>query len=65
MMLPGDLALVQDPSFKTYVDMYASNEELFFKDFAAAFQKLQELGVKAHSKNQSSAGWLSWLFGGK
>jgi cytochrome c peroxidase len=44
MMLPADLALVQDPAFKKYVELYAKDEKLFFKDFAAAWIKLLELG---------------------
>ena len=45
MMLPTDMALVSDKSFKQYVDKYAKDEELFFKDFAAVITKLFELGV--------------------
>jgi cytochrome c peroxidase len=54
MMLPSDLALINDRSFKKYrsyalnyryVDIYAKDENAFFKDFSAAFQKLEELGV--------------------
>lgn len=45
MMLPADLALVQDPEFKKIVEIYAKNEAAFFADFAAAFSKLMELGV--------------------
>jgi cytochrome c peroxidase len=45
MMLPTDIALVSDKSFKQYVDKYAKDEELFFKDFAAVVTKLFELGV--------------------
>jgi cytochrome c peroxidase len=45
MMLPSDLALRDDRAFKKYVDMYANDEAKFFTDFAAAFGKLQELGV--------------------
>lgn len=45
MMLPADMALVWDKKFKKYVDLYAKDEEAFFKDFAAAFGKLMELGV--------------------
>jgi cytochrome c peroxidase len=45
MMLPSDVALLNDKSFRKYVDLYAKDEQLFFKDFAAAFQKLEELGV--------------------
>jgi catalase (peroxidase I) len=50
MMLPTDLALIQDPKFKVWVEKYAEDEALFFKDFAAAFSKLLELGVKFDSK---------------
>ena len=45
MMLPSDLVLVQDPKFKTHVERYAADKALFFRDFAAAFQKLEELGT--------------------
>jgi len=45
MMLPSDLWLLDDPQFRQYVELYARDEELFFKDFAAAFAKLLELGV--------------------
>jgi len=50
MMLPADLALIKDPEFKKIVQEYAADEAKFFKDFAAAFQKLEELGVKAFEK---------------
>lgn len=45
MMLPSDMALVEDPEFKKYVQIYAKDENVFFTDFAAAFSKLLELGV--------------------
>jgi len=45
MMLPADLAFVQDSDFKQWVVKYAEDDELFFKDFSAAFKKLLELGV--------------------
>ena len=45
MMLPTDMALVSDKSFKQHVEKYAKDEELFFKDFAAVITKLFELGV--------------------
>jgi len=45
MMLPSDLALIQDPQLKKYVELYAKDEDAFFKDFAKAFSKLLELGV--------------------
>ena len=46
MMLPSDIALIEDPEFKKYVEMYAKDENLFFKHFAKAFSKLLELGVQ-------------------
>ncbi|KAJ1383434.1 hypothetical protein B484DRAFT_411131, partial [Ochromonadaceae sp. CCMP2298] len=46
MMLPSDMALLQDPEFAKVVALYAKDEELFFKEFSAAFCKLLELGVK-------------------
>jgi cytochrome c peroxidase len=45
MMLPSDMALLADPEFKKYVELYAKDETRFFKDFASAFAKLLELGV--------------------
>ncbi|POG68728.1 heme peroxidase [Rhizophagus irregularis DAOM 181602=DAOM 197198] len=45
MMLPADMALMQDKNFRPWVEKYAKDEELFFKDFAAAFHKLLELGI--------------------
>lgn len=44
MMLPTDIALLEDPSFRVYVEQYARDEHLFFNDFAAAFTKLLSLG---------------------
>lgn len=44
-MLPTDLSLVQDKEFKKHVERYAKDNDLFFKDFAAAVTKLFELGV--------------------
>jgi len=59
MMLPADLALLKDPKFRPYVEMYAKDEQVFFKDFSKAFSKLLELGCK----NLESKGWFSWLWG--
>lgn len=46
MMLPSDLWLLEDKAFKPLVQAYAKDEQLFFNDFASAFGKLLELGVK-------------------
>ncbi|KAK4684412.1 hypothetical protein P7C73_g5767, partial [Tremellales sp. Uapishka_1] len=45
MMLPTDMALVKDKSFKGFAKKYAESEEAFFEDFSKAFSKLIELGV--------------------
>lgn len=45
IMLPTDMALVQDPNMVCWVDLYAKDKQRFYTDFAAAFAKLQELGV--------------------
>lgn len=46
MMLPTDLALIEDAAFKPWVEAYADDKDLFFDDFSKAFAKLIELGVK-------------------
>lgn len=45
MMLPTDMALIQDETFRNYVHKYADDNDAFFKDFAAVITKLFELGV--------------------
>eukprot|EP01127_Copromyxa_protea_P023452 TRINITY_DN8774_c0_g1_i1.p1 TRINITY_DN8774_c0_g1~~TRINITY_DN8774_c0_g1_i1.p1 ORF type:complete len:261 (-),score=50.92 TRINITY_DN8774_c0_g1_i1:54-836(-) len=45
MMLPTDLALVEDEKFRPYVEMYAKDQDLFFKDFAEDFALLLSLGT--------------------
>lgn len=45
MMLPTDVALVSDRQFKQWVEKYAKDNDLFFKDFSAVVGKLFELGV--------------------
>ena len=58
MMLPTDLALIQDPKMRKIVEEYAKDEKKFFDDFAKAWIKLQELGVrKFHGTRRY------WLFG--
>ncbi|WVO17780.1 hypothetical protein L204_105478 [Cryptococcus depauperatus] len=45
MMLPTDMCLIEDSKFRPWVEKYAADQNLFFKDFANAFGKLIELGV--------------------
>jgi hypothetical protein len=47
MMLPTDLALIQDKKFLPFVKAYAKSQDEFFTDFASAFGKLIALGVKS------------------
>lgn len=46
MMLPTDLALLGDPGFRPWVELYAQDKERFFVDFAKVFAKLIELGIR-------------------
>jgi len=46
MMLPTDIALIKDAKMLPIVKEYAKDEAVFFKDFAAAWTKLQENGCK-------------------
>lgn len=46
MMLPADMALTTDPVFMKWCKIYADDEALLFKDFAAAWKKLTENGCK-------------------
>jgi len=46
MMLPSDMALVEDETFNKIVKEYADNQKVFFKDFAAAYGKVLEFGVR-------------------
>jgi cytochrome c peroxidase len=46
MMLPTDIALLEDPKFRVWVERYAQDRDLFFRDFARVFAKLMELGIQ-------------------
>lgn len=48
VMLPTDMALIEDAEFKVHVERYAADQDLFFKDFAAAYGKLMCLGCPEH-----------------
>jgi cytochrome c peroxidase len=45
MMLPTDMVLIKDKSFRQYVEIYAKDKDRFFKDFSKVFNKLLELGL--------------------
>lgn len=48
MMLPTDIALIQDPGFRPWVERYAADQDLFFADFSEAFSRLISNGCPAH-----------------
>jgi cytochrome c peroxidase len=65
MMLPTDIALTTDPSFRKYVDLYAKDKDAFFKDFSKVFSKLMELGIqrdasgKVTNSDNKKGGYIS------
>ena len=52
MMLPTDMALMSDSRFSPWVKQYAEDVDLFFKDFAAVFAKLLELGIQRDAEGR-------------
>ncbi|KAF2765878.1 putative heme-binding peroxidase [Teratosphaeria nubilosa] len=52
MMLPTDLALVSDPSFRPWVELYAKDKNRFFEDFSRVFAKLIELGIERNAEGK-------------
>ncbi|KAF2280631.1 cytochrome c peroxidase mitochondrial precursor [Westerdykella ornata] len=45
MMLPTDMEIVKDKTFRKHAERYAKDNDVFFKEFADAVLKLFELGV--------------------
>ncbi|KAK6457474.1 heme peroxidase [Scheffersomyces xylosifermentans] len=52
MMLNTDLELLQDPVYSYWVKVYSRDEQRYFRDFAAVFSKLLELGVERDAYGQ-------------
>jgi catalase (peroxidase I) len=46
MMLPTDIALLEDTVYRPWVYTYAQNEQLWKSDFGLAFSKLLHLGME-------------------
>ncbi|XP_042476166.1 L-ascorbate peroxidase 2, cytosolic-like [Macadamia integrifolia] len=44
LQLPTDKVLVEDPSFRPWVEKYAADEDAFFEDYVEAHLALSELG---------------------
>jgi L-ascorbate peroxidase len=43
--LPSDHVLPDDPECREFIDTYAADQQLFFRDFAVAYQQLTSLGA--------------------
>ncbi|KAG0476097.1 hypothetical protein HPP92_012938 [Vanilla planifolia] len=54
LKLPTDKVLVEDPTFRHYVELYAKDEEAFFKDYAESHKKLSELGFTPRPVSKAS-----------
>uniref|UniRef100_A0A0D9XAK7 L-ascorbate peroxidase n=1 Tax=Leersia perrieri TaxID=77586 RepID=A0A0D9XAK7_9ORYZ len=54
LKLPTDKALLEDPGFRRFVELYARDEETFFKDYAESHKKLSELGFTPRTSGSAS-----------
>ncbi|GMJ12696.1 ascorbate peroxidase 3 [Hibiscus trionum] len=54
LKLPTDKALLDDPEFRKYVELYAKEEDAFFRDYAESHKKLSELGFTPRSARSKS-----------
>lgn len=62
MMLPADMAFIEDPEFRKYVVLYAKDGEKFANDFANAFAKLLELGIDFKTIDANQQGKIKSLW---
>ncbi len=44
VMLPTDMALIEDDQFRPFAELYARDQEAFFEDFKNAYARLMALG---------------------
>ncbi|XP_027112037.2 L-ascorbate peroxidase 3-like isoform X1 [Coffea arabica] len=54
LKLPTDIALLEDPEFRRLVELYAKDEDAFFRDYAVSHKKLSELGFTPHSSGSKA-----------
>ncbi|PPD92713.1 hypothetical protein GOBAR_DD10345 [Gossypium barbadense] len=54
LKLPTDIALMDDPEFREYVELYAKDEDAFFRDYAESHKRLSELGFDPSSSRSNS-----------
>lgn len=51
-LLESDHGLYSDPRTRPFVDLYARDQDRFFKDFARAMQKLSLYGIKTGRRGE-------------
>ncbi|CAN4107363.1 unnamed protein product [Withania somnifera] len=54
LKLPTDIALLDDPEFRFYVELYTKDEDAFFRDYAISHKKLSELGFTPSSGSKAT-----------
>ncbi|KMZ69261.1 Peroxidase superfamily protein [Zostera marina] len=55
LKLPTDNTLLHDPAFRGYVELYAKDEDAFFRDYTVSHKKLSELGCFAPTSNKADS----------
>ncbi|KAK7309372.1 hypothetical protein RJT34_06037 [Clitoria ternatea] len=63
LKLPTDKALVEDPRFRKYVELYAKDEDAFFVDYASSHKKLSELGFNVKNRSILANGVIGLAIG--
>ena len=54
ILFPTDKCLFLSPELKGYSELYASNQQIFFEEYAKAHKKMSELGVKWKRSEESN-----------
>ncbi|KAL3714735.1 hypothetical protein ACJRO7_006610 [Eucalyptus globulus] len=54
LKLPTDKALLENPAFCPYVELYAKDEDAIFRDYAISHKKLSELGFTPSSSGSKT-----------
>ncbi|KAK3429113.1 hypothetical protein EUGRSUZ_E00522 [Eucalyptus grandis] len=54
LKLPTDKALLENPAFRPYVELYAKDEDAIFRDYAILHKKLSELGFTPSSSGSKT-----------
>ncbi|KAF3434697.1 hypothetical protein FNV43_RR21782 [Rhamnella rubrinervis] len=54
LKLPTDMTLLDDPQFRHFVELYAKDEDAFFRDYAESHKKLSELGFAPRSSGSKA-----------